>query len=60
MEYDKIRGWILGDEYLYLRAREFGKGGDDEMYANLPEFIEKHKKELVEYIEAAENGKPVR
>lgn len=47
---EEIRQWILADESLYQRAREFGGGGDDRMYARLPAFIRKHRQELREII----------
>lgn len=47
----QIREWILSDESLYHRAREFSGGGDDEMYEKLYEFIDQHRDELVRYIQ---------
>jgi len=55
-----IRQWILSDEALYHEAREFGGGGDDEMYAKLPEFIEKNRKRLQQYISDRLNEKPIK
>lgn len=50
MDNEQIRQWILSDPGLYAEAREFGKGGDDEMYAALPKFIKQNRKRLVDYI----------
>lgn len=52
----QIRSWILSDEYLYLKAREFGGGGDDEMYEKIYEFIKKNRKMLVAHINQALAG----
>jgi len=52
----QIRGWILSDEQLYLQAREFGGGGDDEMYEKIYEFIKKNRKMLVNHINQARAG----
>lgn len=45
-----IRQWILADEALYLEARDFGNGNDQDMYEHIYEFIEKNRKRLTEYI----------
>jgi hypothetical protein len=55
-----IRQWILSDVGLYQEARDFGGGGDDEMYAKLPEFIKKNRKRLKQYINDRLNEKPAK
>ena len=54
-----IRQWILSDAILYQEARDFG-GGDDEMYAKLPEFIKKNRKRLKRYITDRLSEKPAK
>ena len=44
----QLRDWILADEGLYLTAREFGGGGDEEMYDRIYEFIEQNR-DLIEH-----------
>jgi hypothetical protein len=48
---EAIRKIVLNTESLYQWAREEGKGGDDEMYANLHNFIRKNRRELVRRIQ---------
>jgi hypothetical protein len=55
---DHIRLWILNDTPLYAEAREFGKGGDKEMYEQLPRFIEAHRERLVKYIQSKHSTLP--
>lgn len=50
---EHIRQWILADEGLYLEAREFGGGNDEDMYRELPNFINKNRPRLVAHIRRA-------
>jgi hypothetical protein len=45
-----IRQWILADPGLYQEAREYGGGGDDEMYDKIYDFIAANRERLLEYI----------
>ena len=49
---EQIRQWILADAGLYAQAREFGGGGDDDMYAAMPRFIDANRAKLTEHIRA--------
>jgi hypothetical protein len=55
-----IRQWILSDAVLYQEARDYGGGGDDEMYEKLPEFIRKNRSRLTKYIRERLNEKPAK
>jgi hypothetical protein len=46
----QLRGWILADEALYNEAREYGGGGDDEMYDKIYDFIDANRQRLTDYI----------
>lgn len=45
-----LRSFVLSDESLYLQAREYGGGGDDEMYEKLDDFCRKHRKTIEDRI----------
>lgn len=52
---ETLRQWILSDAGLYAEAREFGGGGDDEMYDAMPTFIDQNRKRLARYVAARLN-----
>lgn len=52
----QIRTYILSDEALYLLAREFGGGNDEQMYEKLPDYIAENRDWLVQYIQTATSG----